>query len=876
MSKDLIKDNNVEPTLNNGAFEALERDFQEVLFELAGDEHLEKFRTEFEKLHRALMRAHDNEKKLIRKCEELGTEIVSNAGKVQTALNLSKEDQNTIVKLKSEIDKVWKMVEASHKKELKAKETIQDLTKQISKLSKLVDQGAGITSGQESTVNELAKAKEDIQKETEVQKQQLQQLYQELSTHQAEIMTLNAEKKKLLDTLQVIKDDNAKQKASLSNEIREREKQERKLMDSMTSLENRTVELKNKAEVIQTREQTIGSILIQISEQEQQINKCQDTIEQHKTTIASNEKTISGLRDGSKGLNEENENLKNTLKNKELSLIQMIDEKNNWQHKHSMLTKLMKKMEEEKAQTEANRLSVKSDIALLEKKLESLKSDKEQERSNLERLKAERNYLGKKIIIADKDKDKKHSQLLVAEGRKKNIETKLKGYVKESENNKNNIYRLEKEREKYQMDASEATQKYYQALEEVKIKTLEAHDIHKKIADGAEKLKQQQALYEAVRSDRNSKGKALIEAHEETDEMKKKFKIMTQQIEQLKDEITSREKALVEVHFKMKEMESGKDRITEEIEKYKEKLHESEGINKAMEEELYTLTLIIKEADEERRKQQKDFEAFVSDRDILGTQLIRRNDEIAQLYEKLNIENSALKKGAVQYAEKVGEIKVLKKSILDLSRKLQQVVKEASKIKDLKTKLQTLERNLLEERTKSKALSEELENPMNVHRWRKLEGSDPVAYEMILKTQTLQRRLMLKSAEVQEKDLFIQEKDKLHKIVRKILERQPGPEIKQQIEAYEKEVELQDAKLSVMQEEIRAAELAEKKDNNEKRVIAEQIEFYKKKTFQYKSKDHQDLIKRTEASRYKRQQLALSHPQSQVNFTGGGFSLHQS
>ena len=34
---------------------------------------------------------------------------------------------------------------------------------------------------------------------------------------------------------------------------------------------------------------------------------------------------------------------------------------------------------------------------------------------------------------------------------------------------------------------------------------------------------------------------------------------------------------------------------------------------------------------------------------------------------------------------------------------------------------------------KVKALSEEVENTMNVHRWRKLEGTDPEAYELITK-----------------------------------------------------------------------------------------------------------------------------------------------
>ena len=41
-------------TFESSAFEALERDFQEVLQELVGDKSLERFRAEYEKLHRAL------------------------------------------------------------------------------------------------------------------------------------------------------------------------------------------------------------------------------------------------------------------------------------------------------------------------------------------------------------------------------------------------------------------------------------------------------------------------------------------------------------------------------------------------------------------------------------------------------------------------------------------------------------------------------------------------------------------------------------------------------------------------------------------------------------------------------------------------------
>merc|ERR1719446_2048725 len=74
---------------------------------------------------------------------------------------------------------------------------------------------------------------------------------------------------------------------------------------------------------------------------------------------------------------------------------------------------------------------------------------------------------------------------------------------------------------------------------------------------------------------------------------------------------------------------------------------------------------------------------------------------------------------------------------------------------------------------------------MNVHRWRKLEGSDPATYEMIQKIQTLQKRLIAKTEEVVEKDLLIQEKEKLYVELKNILARQPGPEVAEQLSVYQ-------------------------------------------------------------------------------------------
>ncbi len=41
-----------------------------------------------------------------------------------------------------------------------------------------------------------------------------------------------------------------------------------------------------------------------------------------------------------------------------------------------------------------------------------------------------------------------------------------------------------------------------------------------------------------------------------------------------------------------------------------------------------------------------------NERDILGTQLIKRNQELEQLYEKIKLKNSNLTKGEIYFKEK--------------------------------------------------------------------------------------------------------------------------------------------------------------------------------------------------------------------------------
>ena len=317
-------------------------------------------------------------------------------------------------------------------------------------------------------------------------------------------------------------------------------------------------------------------------------------------------------------------------------------------------------------------------------------------------------------------------------------------------------------------------------------------------------------------------------------EMKRKLKIMNHQIDQLKDEITSKEAgtfpcplsfsrlyvnssasllfsssstiftrylswlALVKEHFEHLQVEKEKEGIKSELTKLRQQNELAQSYLQTQESEEQKLKHVIQEADAERMRQKKEYDAVLQERDILGTQLIRRNDELALLYEKIKIQQSTLNKGEIQYRERLEDIRVLKLEVRKLRREKAIMEKETKHVDALNGEYFKLQKDFLKERTRVKVLEEELQSPMNIHRWRKLEGSDPNTFEMVQKIQTLQKRLIRKTEEVVEKELLIQSKERLYVELKNLLARQPGPEVADQINIYQQTLRDKTNQLKVM------------------------------------------------------------------------------
>lgn len=856
--------------LSTSAFEALESDFQEVLSALAGDGHLDKFRIEYERLHNTLLKSHENEKRLMKKCAELNAEIVTNAGKVQAALQLSQEDQNTIHQLQKEIEKAWQMVESVHAKEKKARETIETLTKEISELTKLVDHGTVASDSNEQTVNELVKQKEKMEKERESQTNRIEDLLLELKEAQ------DAYEGARTEMLETKKQMQAKQEALVAHK-RLAQQQESDRVKADQSIYDLKQVLDTRNEVIREKDRILAETNKQIEDFDMKLNTQTSELTTITRKYELSQNKIEELENKLKKSLQENAELASEKHKLEVSFQEISGLKHTLASKLSSEQKKLQKKDIEMNNLKTRLSANKEHKRMLNSKITDLEADivmhKKQNDQDLQRLARanhEKNLISKTAALAQQEISRQKDIVAVRENQKKSLENQMVSYAKAQEEQRKVNYRLEREKTKYSQDATEAQTKHAQVLEEAKIVRLQYEDAMKVSNDYQVKLKQQQALYEAVRADRNMYSRSLTEAKEKISEMKRKFQILEQQMEQLNDEISLNDRTIVKLHMEARVSDEKQRKTLAHLNKAKQELSTEREAHRQLDVEQKNLNTIIEEADLERAAQRKELQKIIKERDILGTQLIRRNDEIALLYEKIKIQQSQLSKGSVAYNKRMDEIRQLTLAIKEMTHRLHVMRRNQAAMGDHRAELMSTQKQLILEQKRVKALSEELENPMNVHRWRKLEGTDPTQYEMILKIQTLQKRLIRKQEEVMEKDLVIKEKQKLYAELKEILKRQPGPEIAEQLNVYQKTVRKKNLQMKTMAGELNMSMFKIKENRYQFERMARELSETKKKLYDLQ---RERRVRQASSSSSSSSRAPRIKPSNGPQFTGGGFSL---
>ena len=91
-------------------FDDIDREFNNFLQEIIGNQNLDKFKQEYTKIHKTLKSSYEGEKKLIKRCKELNNLIYEKASNVRAAIRMASNEVEKISALKTKVSKAYEEV----------------------------------------------------------------------------------------------------------------------------------------------------------------------------------------------------------------------------------------------------------------------------------------------------------------------------------------------------------------------------------------------------------------------------------------------------------------------------------------------------------------------------------------------------------------------------------------------------------------------------------------------------------------------------------------------------------------------------------------------------------------------------------------------
>jgi len=522
-----------------------------------------------------------------------------------------------------EIERAWKMVEASHEKEQRAKETIHNLKVEIGSLSKLVEQGAGMSINQENMVNNLVQTKNELLKHRDMLQGQVAQLTSQNQTLSAKVDVLTAERETEGHELHGLKEQLVARKAELERELRKKEKLDQDLKESRAQLDARAEDIKARQVDISKKEEALRKVNGKLREETRERDRLEAKMSQIEEEVRVITKSHTDELAQKKKYMKENEDTKAMILTLDQDLKEVVQSKEKIQRQTEKLLKDKGSRDIERMELEKSRNALKAQVVALQARVQKLTRQEEADAKAIIDMLHERDILNKNSVKAD-ERTKEQMDLVKRHGAQANNLTRevqrWKAALRETLKRENE---LRKQNEKYNAELSLASGRFIHTLEELKARDAKHAELKNSVADVKQKLSQQKNLYEAVKTDRNLYSKNCLESNDEIAEMKRKFRSMSHQIEALKEEIKEKDQLLIKEHFEKNKVKKSSEAISDNLKKANKRMSALQTLTDNQKQEVKRLESSIQEAEQEQQNQRKEFDQVTSERNILGTQLIR-------------------------------------------------------------------------------------------------------------------------------------------------------------------------------------------------------------------------------------------------------------
>ena len=289
----------------------------------------------------------------------------------------------------------------------------------------------------------------------------------------------------------------------------------------------------------------------------------------------------------------------------------------------------------------------------------------------------------------------------------------------------------------------------------------ELDDLRKQTKENERRHKSLVSLFHEVQSQRN-KFAQLIEAGKQTKaETGEKLRVLANEIDILRGESGDKEIKLVHAHAQLTSAMTARDVLRQDINK--RAMTFREGRDK-IDEQMNEMEGLHTVADQGRKNQIRltlKFEHETQRRDHAGLMLVERNDEVAALHERVNLQVEVGRRGEIELRNREDEIRAFAAEIRKHELSVEANASLASGVPGLNAEIERLRKELIVERRRVARLSAKAETPENADRWRVLQGKDPGADELRAKLKDLKLAIEDKEDEIEENVLMLQELDSL-------------------------------------------------------------------------------------------------------------------
>jgi len=798
---------------------------------------LDDYRKEVESLMRTMETTYGKVQSDFQLCESRNKEIYEKTIKVRQLQKQVLEDRQRLAALKVNFVQACNDVDQFRDAESKTREQIEVLKGDITEITRQLEQEEGSIIPESKKLDELRGDHEDIEKEKKKSEDMLSAL-----TEKLELLNKQVEdKQKQITNLQESMDSKNKEIEECNIKHIEGVDKHNKMGITLQKKRDEVEQLKKE---IKENEVRLNDILERRANEKALVDRVDDDLSKMKEKEEILEKSIAQAKIHQQKEEEKREKRRLEIGSYNDELAKLAEENQLLEKENDKIIEEIQMMEgvkgqkkNKKEELDAIRKEMKNNIEELNSQLEKITREIEIEENNNKNAEKTRNIFNRKLV-SEEEKEKAFKDLEVTyKNQIARMQNEITLYGRENQRLQKQHAVLENEKQKYSSDAIRANMKYIETVEEVKEKEKIKEDFQKRNKELEEKLKNQQKLYECVRSDRNLYSKNLLESQEEIKDLDRKFKMLTNDINQLKEEKTSKDTQLALVNQELQAMKNKNQIQSGEKEKTEKEINELNQLYKNNALNIAKGSHVIAEAEAERTRQRKDYEMVINERDILGNQLIKRTDELHLLYEKIKIQQSGLAKGKVKYQQVMTVIKSIKDEVSQRKKEVILSKEEIKCIDELKKESVTLYKEVQEERLKVTMLNEELKKKMNYHKWKELEGKDPTTYNMIMKIHSLQRRLIAKTEELAEKDVLIKEKESLYVELKNILAKQSGPEVAEKLEVYQQNLKERMKQLKQYMKELQAYQAQVNAYKYEIERIDNEISTMKKQYFDRKRKE---------------------------------------